>query len=227
MKILVRLFSSYSIIGLILAISLIIISTDHLNKKTKFNEIKFQASLYVPPQKIEKFTFGFQELIADVLWIQFIQKLSICSNNIKICTLSDKLGEMLLRITELSPRFRMPYALGPLMLTFLLDEKKYSQMILTKAELYFPNDWTIFYRGATILLYDIGDKKKAALYFDKAARLGAPQWVFALAAKLYSEEGMVVEQQNLIQTLDEIKLPEEIKHRILLRLKSSKLKDSN
>lgn len=96
---------------------------------------------------------------------------------------------MLDRITDLVPRFRMPYIMGATLLSVAVDDREGARLIYEKGMLQFPSDWSIAYRAAYHYLYEIQDGRRAAQLLDAAARNGAPQWVVSLAARLFSQSG--------------------------------------
>jgi hypothetical protein len=145
--------------------------------------------LMSPPPGIERFTFGHQDVTADFLWIRAIQDFDYCDQSISknLCIGKGWLYRMLNAITDLSPKFRMPYATGAVALSVLVSDVEGAARIFDKGVTEFPDDWKILYRAAYHYLYEVKDKKKAADLFIRAGRNGAPQWVFSLAGGLYNE----------------------------------------
>src|SRR5438128_2401139 len=80
-----------------------------------------RSILAPPPPGLKYFHFGFSEALADSLWLSYIQNIEACSVLLNDES-AEKLPEcrkgwafqMLDQITDLAPRFRMPYAVGPL-----------------------------------------------------------------------------------------------------------------
>jgi hypothetical protein len=177
-----------------------------------------------PPLLIEHFTFGHNELVGDVLWLRAIQDFDHCERERaeKATCNGSWLGEMLIRITELSPRFRMVYALGPMMLSVMIEDHVSAIELLEKSRKYYPNDWPILYRGGYIFLYEIKDKIKAAEYFLRAGRNGAPAWVYSLANRLYRESGDLQKSEFLLQEAERTGVPKEIIERMKSKLDSKK-----
>lgn len=145
--------------------------------------------LLSPPPGIEHFTFGHRDVIADFFWIRAIQDFDYCDQPIakNLCVGGGWLYRMLETITELSPKFRMPYATGAVALSVMVSDINGAAKIFDKGIQNFPNDWPILYRAAYHYLYEVKDKKKAADLFIRAGRNGAPPWVFSLAGGLYNE----------------------------------------
>jgi tetratricopeptide (TPR) repeat protein len=177
-----------------------------------------------PPLYMEHFTLGHNELVADALWLRAIQDFDHCErkrDEKAVCN-GSWLGEMLIRITELSPKFRMVYALGPMMLSVMIEDYVSALELLDKALLYYPNDWPILYRGAYIYLYDVKDKKKAAEFFVKAGKNGAPAWVFSLASRLLQQSGESVQSELLIQEVEQSGVPKQIIDRMKRKFSKDK-----
>jgi hypothetical protein len=145
--------------------------------------------LIAPPAGIEHFTFGHRDVVADVLWIRAIQDFDYCDQKIaqNLCVGKTWLYKMLNAITELAPQFRMPYATGAVALSVMVSDVEGAARIFDKGAVYFPNDWPILYRAGYHYLYELKDKKTAAGLFIRAARNGAPSWVYSLAGGLYND----------------------------------------
>jgi hypothetical protein len=162
-------------------------------------------------------------LIADILWLRAIQDFDHCERKVEGAPCNGSwLGEMLIRISDLSPKFRMVYALGPIMLSVMIEDYVSSMDLLDRAMLSYPNDWPILYRGGYIYLYEIKDKKKAAEYFLKAGQSGAPSWVFSLASRLFQETGEFIQNDILIQEAEKTGVPKEIIERMKRKFSKDK-----
>lgn len=167
-------------------------------------EVMSQArQLIPPPQHIERMSFGFNEVMADSLWIRAVQDFDYCEQQIanNICKNNSWLYLMLDAITNLSPSFRMPYATGSLALTIIISDIDGATKIFDKAVKAFPKDWPILYRAAYHYLYEVKDKKRAAELLIQAGQNGAPPWVFALAGRLYSDSGSLDLAESLLQQM--------------------------
>ncbi len=161
---------------------------------------KIERKPIAPPPYIERMSFGFQEVTADVLWIRTIQDFDYCDQRIaaKICANNSWLYKMLDAVTNLSPHFRTPYAAGALALTVLISDIEGATKIFDKGVKEFPQDWPILYRAAYHYLYEVKDKKRAAELLIQAGQNGAPPWVFSLAGRLYSDSGHLDLAQSLL-----------------------------
>lgn len=156
--------------------------------------------LLSPPPGIDHFTFGHKDITADFLWIRAIQDFDYCDQQIAkhLCVGKGWLYRMLDAITELSPKFRMPYATGAVALSVLVSDVEGAARIFDKGVENYPNDWPILYRAGYHYLYEVKDKKKAADLFIRAGRNGAPQWVFSLAGGLYNETNQRVAAEAVL-----------------------------
>lgn len=214
-----------SILSLILVFLLAAFGTWYFQPSLKSQA---KEKLWVaPPPHLEKFSFGYQEIVADLLWLRVIQDFDQCNkakevkyekfdskkvqsnaddvtNDLKVEVLKrlEKADAgrhkncdyswafyMLDSITDLSPRFRIPYASGATTLSVLIEDYEGAHVIFDKAIKSFPKDWPILYRAAYHYLYDRKDVDKAAELLGRAADNGAPIWLKSLAARLYTLSG--------------------------------------
>lgn len=158
--------------------------------------------LISPPPYLKNLTVGFNESLADIMWIRAIQDLDYCDEIISkdVCN-NSWLYKMIDAITELSPSFRMPYSAGALALTVMISDVEGATKIFDKAIRQFPNDWLILYRAAYHYLYEVHDKKKAADLLIASGKNGGPPFVFALAGRLYSDTGHIDLAESLLQQM--------------------------
>jgi len=159
--------------------------------------------LIAPPAFLNRFSFGYQEVIADSIWIRAIQDFDYCEQkkSENVCVDNSWLYKMLEAVTELSPKFRIPYAAGALALTVIISDIEGATKIFDKGVQRFPNDWTILYHAAYHYLYEVKDKKRAAELLIQAGQNGAPPWVFTLAGRLYSDAGHLELAESLLQEM--------------------------
>lgn len=105
---------------------------------------------------------------------------------------------MLDSITDLSPRFLMPYRVGATNLSIVIDDREGAARIFEKGVRQYPNDWVLAYRAAYHFLFEVGDEKRGAELLDQAARNGAPAWTYALAAKIRTRIGQAAMAQQVL-----------------------------
>ena len=179
----------------------------------------------VPPKDLKYFTLGFNEVVADSLWIRFLQDVDLCQDgltarerqesfNSRFEAPQGELGEsqiqalsessnrlpkcqkgwaysMLDSVSELAPKFYLPYSFGGGILSILAEDREGAALIYEKGLQVFPEDWNLHYKLAYHYLYELGQPEPAAAHMRKAALYGAPAWVYALAGRLYSEAGQL------------------------------------
>lgn len=162
-----------------------------------------ERRLIPPPPRIEHFTFGYQEVTANMLWIRALQDFDYCDSEIakNVCKNNSWLFLMLDAVTNLSPHFRIPYAAGALALTVIITDVDGATKIFEKGIKAYPNDWPMLYRAAYHYLYEVNDKKRAAELLIAAGKNGAPSWVFSLAGRLYSDSGKVDLAKSLLEQM--------------------------
>jgi tetratricopeptide (TPR) repeat protein len=187
--------------GLVLgAVAIALVATSQLRLPDTIN---VDRQLIPPPPHLERFAFGYQEVIADTLWIRALQDFDYCDVQLasKICRNNSWLFQMLDSITNLSPHFRVAYAAGALALTVIITDIDGATKIFDKGVKVFPNDWPILYRAAYHYLYEVNDKKRAAELLIAAGENGAPSWVFSLAGRLYSDAGKLDLAKALLEQM--------------------------
>lgn len=206
----------------VLSLSLILVGSFHFLRKDVLAEAQ---SVLVPlPKNIPYLSFGFQENIADYLWIKSVLNFDYCENSYQLnefvrgCR-TGWLYHTLDLITDLSPRFRIPYAAGGLALSVVISDIEGASKFFDKSVKAFPNDWAILYRAAYHALYEEHDKLKAAKLMEQAAKNKQdPQWFNNLAVKLYAESGQKEMGLRLYQELKDSGYPEEYLSRMRQRL---------
>ncbi|GIL18637.1 MAG: hypothetical protein BroJett040_23880 [Oligoflexia bacterium] len=187
------------------------------------SETEQKRQLIPPPPALKHFHFGYAEPLADGLWIRAIQDFDYCETEIanQRCQGNGWLSKMLETITDLSPHFRMPYATGPLVLSVIVNDIPGASRLFDKAVIAFSQDWPILYRAAYHSLVEEQNPLKAAGLLEKAAKLGAPAWIYGLAARLYTESGKKEVAERMVQGLESQNLPPEILQRIKDKLNQS------
>ena len=196
----------------------------------------YRRVLIAPPKDIEHFAFGFNENIADSLWIRVIQDNHYCeqrpvkgepgyeSNAIR--PIDCKKGWvyfMLDTIIDLAPRFRMPHLTGGLMLSVLVGDREGASQLFDKSLSIIQDDWALYYRAAYHFQMEEKDYLKAASLFEKVAPLGGPWWTTILASRLRAQHGDPVTALELMEGFVAINPDYEKNPKIQSRLKELRL----
>lgn len=178
-----------------------------------------------PPQNVGLFTFGFNDLVSSLLWVRVLQDVNVCDQVRErglyptLKNEEDPLLEILERnlpeaqcelgwvyhmldaITDLAPDFRTAYADGATMLSVLVDDRNGASTLFKKATQNFPEDWEILYRAAYHELFEMQNADRAAELLRRAGQFGAPEWVYALSAKLYTRLGKAQFAKTILETV--------------------------
>ncbi len=108
---------------------------------------------------------------------------------------------MLDSITDLTPDFYLAYAAGANFLSVLVDDREGAHDLFAKGLKYFPEDWQLLYGAAYHELYEMQNPKTSATLLERAGQRGAPAWVFALSAKLYTETGRAQLAKTILEAV--------------------------
>lgn len=191
------------------------------------------ASHYFVPQKsVLQFTFGYNEVYSDSLWIRLLQDYGVCEqkripeggvrigkNRVADCEFGWSY-QMLELISELTPRNRLAHKLGPMMLSVIVDDRAGATKIYEKSLQRFPGDAEIFYEAGYHFMLEEEDLDRAADLYKKAADLGGPEWLYSLASTLHRKQGRLkVARQVLINYLESSPEDERSRNKALSRLK--------
>jgi hypothetical protein len=184
-----------------------------------------------PPPGLERFAFGYQETMADLLWIRILQDIDLCENvpdgrvkgteerGSKAACNKGWSYQMLDRITALAPPWRLPYHTGAVILSVMVDDDEGARLILEKGMAQFPSDYNLHYLAAYHYIYEVKNPKRAAEALMVAARNGGPPWFYSLAARLFNDEGQREIAINVLKKALEEQKTEAGKERIRWRLK--------
>lgn len=213
-----------------LILALLFLGIIHLVLPSQIQNTPKTERLHSPPKHLKHMTFGFNELIADMLWLRFIQDIDHCNSlewASEVTKARCKKGwgyEMILSIHEVAPKFRIPMAVGPMSLSVLQDDIAGASELFIKAAESFPNDWSILYRAAYHFIYEEVDIDRAADYLKQASENGGPYWLPSLAARLYQKGGRKEVAAQILEdykeSLDDPEAAKKVEERIKA-LKSS------
>lgn len=151
----------------------------------------FERNLIAPPPAVKSLHFGFNEVIADILWIRTLQDFDYCESKIseKTCKGNSWLYQMLDTCLTLSPHFHLAAVNGGVALSVLVSDFVGATKFFDLAVSAFPNDWQVLYYAAYHAMREDKNNEKAAGYLIRAARNGGKDWFFNLAVTLYTEAG--------------------------------------
>ena len=167
--------------------------------------------LLYPPSNIERFSFGHNYSLGDLTWLRTVQDFESCKplvrsgeplDNENICSLG-WLYQMLETVTNYNPHFYLAYSLGGISLMIIVRDLEGAYKLFSKGVKNFPNDWILRYRLGSHCLLFLDRKEEAAEHFKIAAKNGAPDWLYATAARLLTASGKEEFAQKFYQELKE------------------------
>lgn len=172
--------------------------------------------LIAPPQELKYLHFGHQYLMSDLFWIRAIQDFDYCESPIgkNLCRGNSWLSQTLDLVVTLDPDFRMAYSAGGMALSVVISDIQGASRLFDRGLNAFPQDWILHYKAAYHSLYEEKDPEKAAQRMQIAAKLGAPDWVYALAGRLYTEAGKKELAAKVLEEATALGLSEKILNRI-------------
>lgn len=156
--------------------------------------------LYMPDANILKYgAFGYDEVVADLLWIRCIQYVS---KHFKGDYKFDWLYHICNVITELDPKFTPVYIYGGIFLTSLRPQSPESITLLEKGMQNNPDNWEFPYRIGMIYYMQRKDKVKAAEYLMQTTKYrDCPPEVAAAAAVFSTDAGLHDLEKQMWQRL--------------------------
>lgn len=131
------------------------------------------------------FSFGFQNFLADLAWLQAVQVAGVRRMD---KTDYDKLNLLVHTVNNFDPRFDVPYFLGGLVLGDSPDHVPQAVETLERGWKNHPKNWRFpFYLGY-LRYFSLGDPLGGGRILEAAARLpGSPSYLPLLAARMFSE----------------------------------------
>ncbi|MFN8790361.1 MAG: hypothetical protein ACK5Y2_02785 [Bdellovibrionales bacterium] len=175
-----------------------------------------------PPPNIEHFSFGLRHQLADTLWVRAIQDFDYCEEKLAehLCKGNGWLSKILLAIVRLDPDFYMVYFTGGLSLTVLVSDYEGASQVFDLGVAKFPDQWRLLFAAAYHALYEEKNEKKAADLYLAAAKNGAPEWVFALANRLYQKTGDTQMTDEILSLMKNVIKDEEMLAKIQDRIQN-------
>ena len=181
-------------------------------------EKKMEHLMYLPDaQYLQLASMGYQELVADALWLQAIQVMGERK-------VSEEAGRWLYRafdiITTLDPKFVRVYEAGGLALTTLVVLPEESNQLLIKGVHHNPTEWRLpFYLGINYF-FELSDDAKAAEYMAQASRVpGSPPGLVPIAANMFASARSPQQAVEILATAYQNTTEENAKKLLELRLK--------
>jgi tetratricopeptide (TPR) repeat protein len=143
--------------------------------------------LYLPNGRhLEVLSLGHSSLVADFLYLWAIQFYANYERDDRFRYVEHVFGDV---IGELDPHFIDPYWLGALILTVEAGDLEAGLRLLERGFANNPDEWVFPYLGAWEL-YRAGDYRRAAEWFERAARVpGAPATVLRMRAGMLGKAG--------------------------------------
>jgi len=131
------------------------------------------GSLLLEISRRPVFSFGFQNFLADVVWLQAVQ---VAGSRTMSHEDYDRLYSLLDAVTRYDRRFLIPYLVGGVLLGDSPPHAGDALRILARGRENYPEDWRLpFYMGYT-WYYVIGDSRKGAVAMqERHFSRGAPR----------------------------------------------------
>ncbi len=207
---------------LVLGLALILLS----NRPIRLQGEKGQLKLYwVPKAKyVKAISMEYKNAVSDFFWMKVTLTYGDRNFSQKATQRDWQYLERLTElVTDLDPRFFIPYMFAAAVLSWEGDMPEEAVKILKKGLIARPNDWRIpFYIGFNYF-YFLGDSLRASQYLARAARLpGSPSYLPLLAARLRSRAGDIKTSIRFLEGLLATVTNEKTREVILKRLKALK-----
>ena len=196
-----------------------------------FHPVKKQSTLFITPSSMyvaKHFFLGYQELLADLLWLRFLQDADFCSAKKSILAYQGDLREcergwsyrMADAITNLAPRFKAVYYVASSLMSVFVGDQMGAEHILQKALKVFPKDPKINLNASYFYSVVKHVPHLAAKYAYTAVQNGGPAWLYQYALKQSQEGGTDTMQleSTILQDLLNRDLSLKQKEQILRRL---------
>lgn len=179
--------------------------------------------LVAPPAGLVHFHFGFRHAFADSLWVRSLQDFDYCEHEKArhLCQGRGWLFQTLDLVTDLDPKFRMAYSAGGMALTIIVNDMEGASRLFDKGVRQFPKDWVLLYKAAYQALQEEKNPEKAAALMERAAQNGAPDWVYVLSGRLYTNAGRQELAVRVLQEMQSLALGEKFQERLRQKLQEA------
>ena len=150
------------------------------------------------PQLLEKLSLGYQNFLANILWIETIAYYGGAIEKADY----NYMQRLLSAIIQLNPNAEHAYYLAATAIPWNTNSTQLSKPIVERAIRQFPDDWRWpYYRGFNAYWFD-HDYKEAGRLFSQAALIdAAPQIVPDLALRMQAESGQLDTALSFLQHL--------------------------
>lgn len=176
------------------------------SSKVVSQTVSKNSPLLLPPTQLKFFTLGYNDLVADSLWLRTIQDFDFCENRPpgqndpnKFRCENGWVFHMIDTITEIAPDFRQPYYSGALLLSIIVNDQPGASTIFDKGVARFPSDWSMLYSASYQAMNEEKNYAKASKLLAEAGKLGAPLWVLSLSARLREKTGELELARSIMQ----------------------------
>jgi len=138
-------------------------------------------------RSLQKFSLGFNTVIADLLWVHLLQAAD--HRPLKEGGVSWEYA-MLDGLLTLDPRFHTAYSFGASFVFIFRKDRTGARALLERWTRAAPLDWRSHYNLGFFLFHDERRYAEAAPAILRATALdGAPEWLSSLGVRLLSESG--------------------------------------
>jgi tetratricopeptide (TPR) repeat protein len=178
----------------------------------QFERIGFQGKF------LKRYSFGFDNLIADLIWIQLIQEAS--HEPVKSDDLSWEYAQVD-AVTALDHRFTHAYSFGAVFVSIFRQDIAGAEKILRKWVKRQPRNWRAHYMLGFHYYDNVQDYEKASHHVLQAATLPkSPSWLVALGVRLLSETGSLTQALRTSVLIYPIVFDKEGKKRLIKRIRA-------
>jgi hypothetical protein len=163
--------------------------------------VESNAELCLPsPGALKLISLGFDQLVADCLWLQFIQYIGGKENSLKVRP--DVAALMLDDITALDPHFSQAYFFIATVVGGDLHEPAVADKLIQRGIAANPDNWYIpFMAGVNKYLFS-HDEVGAAKYYKVASKFpSAPSWLAGQAQILAAQIPSTIKSIRLWQNI--------------------------
>ncbi|MDY6843273.1 MAG: hypothetical protein SVW57_04185 [Thermodesulfobacteriota bacterium] len=174
--------------------------------------------VYLPYGKYLRFiTMGYDQIIADVLWLRSIQYIGDKSEEKRGYP---HLYSLLDLVTDIDPKFVLAYRVGGVILSVWAGKVEESNRLLKKGFKHNPDDWRLpFFIGFNNFFY-LRNFHDAAYYIGKASIMqGSPPYLTMLASRLYAEAEVPEFGIEFLWRVYENTVDKRVRNRVLRRMK--------